>query len=515
MNRWLAWHSKYEMDGPTIIAADLGTGGCKTVLVDEGGEVLASTSSEYASFYPQPGWCEQDPRHWVKSVGTTVRAVLDRAGVSAARVAALGLDGVTHNAVLLDQDGVPLRRSIHFYDTRSRLESEELAEKWGEEIFRRTTNSMSPLWTWPQLLWIKRHEPDIWEKTKTVLFQKDYVRNALAPSPVTDEIDAAGSLLFNPRDNQWIDVFIADLGLMNDCLPEVVPPTEVVGYLSAEGARITGLRQGTPVITGTTDTAAEVFGSGALSAGQGTVKLASVGRITCVAVDPVNHPKVLNYRHVLSDLWYPGTATKNASSAFRWLRDIFWETQNYETMSSEASKIPPGGQGLIFHPHLQGAWVPYWDSKLRGDFIGLTVLHGRAHLARAVMEGVALSMRSGFEFAMGLGLPFDEIRLIGKGASSQVWSQIIADTLDRTILIPAESDAAYGTALLTGIGVGLYPDDKGRISDLIRLKAQVDPHPERARLYDELFQIYQLSDAALKETSHLLSDFETRWRETP
>jgi len=502
--------SRCEMREAYVVASDLGTGGCKTVVVDASGLVVASAQAEYPTAYLHPGWAEQDPRDWLDAVCATVRAVLAQADLSPSRITAFGLVGVTHNAVLLDRHGQPLRPSILIYDTRSQAECDEISARWGHEVFRRTCNTVSPLWTWPQLLWLKRHEPQVWAATDRILFQKDYVRHCLAPSPVSDLIEVEGSLLFDPVANVWVDEFVADLGLPALALPDVFNPTNVVGHIGAHGADLTGLPVGTPVVAGTSDTAAEIFGAGALRPDQGMVKLASVGRIACVATGPVDHPNVINYRHVIEGLWYPGTASKYATSAYRWLRDVMWDGSSYEVMSAAAATAPPGCDGLIFHPHLQGEWVPYWDSRLRGDFLGVTMRHGRAHFTRAVMEGVAFALRAGVEAMQALGLPFDDVRLIGQGATSSLWADIIADTLNRPILIPAERDAAYGAALIAGMGVGLFPMDPEAIAALIRIQGEREPNAARALLYDELFAIYQDADAAIRPISHRLTALDQR-----
>lgn len=498
------------MSNSFVVASDLGTGGCKTVVVDARGVVVASAQSEYPTAYPRPGWCEQNPQDWLDAVCATVRAALAQADLSPSQIAAFGLVGVTHNAVLLDGQGQPLRPTILIYDTRSQAECDEISARWGDEVFRRTHNTISPLWTWPQLLWLKRHEPQVWAATRAILFQKDYVRHCLVPSPLSDLIDVEGSLLFDPVANEWIDDFVADLGLSVSVLPRVVKPTDVIGGIDARSATLTGLPMGTPVVAGTTDTVAEVFGAGALRPGQGTVKLASVGRIACVTTGPSDHPTLLNYRHVVEGLWYPGTACKYATSAYRWLRETMWGEIPYQAMSAAAMTIPPGCDGLLFHPHLQGEWVPYWDTRLRGDFVGITMRHGRSHLTRAVMEGVAFALRAGIEYVQALGLSFDDVRLIGQGAKSSLWAQIIADTLNRSILIPAERDAAYGAALIAGMGVGLFPADVDAIATLIQIEEQREPDAAHVPLYDELFDIYQDADAAVKSISHRLTDFERK-----
>lgn len=498
------------MSGAFVVASDLGTGGCKTVAVDGTGNVIASARSEYPTHYVHPGWCEQNPDDWVQAVSETTRAVLDQVDAPPRQVVAFGLDGTTHNAVLLDATGQPLRPSIQFYDRRSQDECDEIAASWGEKIFRRTRNSISPLWTWPQLAWVKKNEPDVWRAVRSVLFQKDYVRNRLAPSRVTDLIDVEGSLLFDPVANQWVDEFIEDLGLSHDALPEVVRSTDVVGQIDAHGSDLTGLPEGTPVVAGVSDTAAEVFGAGAYQPGQGMIKLASVGRIATVASGPGDDPRLFNYRHIIEGLWYPGTGVKHAASAYRWLHETLCEDDSYEAMDTAAGTVPAGCEGMLFLPHLQGAWAPHWDDELRAGFLGINMRHKRSHFMRAVMEGVAFALRGALRVMEELGLGMDEVRLIGQGATSCLWAQIVADVLGCPILVPAERDAAYGMALIIGIAVGLFPSDPTAIRDLIRVADRREPDPMRTVIYDDLFEIYQSADKSLASVSRRLTDFEHR-----
>lgn len=497
--------------GGYVVASDLGTGSCKTLIIDQNAKVVGSAQAEYACSYPNPGWVEQNPEDWVNAVGKTIRSALQDTKIDAGQVESFGIVGVTHNAVLLGKDGKPIRDCILYLDTRSQAECDELFDKWADDIYHRTANSITPIWTWPQLLWIKRNEPKHWEQVDKILFQKDYVRHCIASSFVSDHIDAAGTLLFDPRQEEWITDYIEDLELDTSVFPPITNSTEIVGKINRFGAELTGLREGTPVVAGTTDTAAEVLGVGSLVPGQGTVKLASVGRITCVTNEPVLHQHSLNYRHVFDGYWYPGTVTKYASSSLRWLRDAIWPEASFEAMDLESMRIPPGCNGLVFHPHLQGEWVPYWDNKLRGDFLGLTQRHGRPHLIKAVMEGVAFALRDGMEFTASMGLNLDVISLIGRGGSSTIWPQIIADTLNRTIRIPVERDAAYGAALIAGIGVEMFSQNADELSKLIVFEEECDPLPSSVNIYNELFQIYQEADLTLASISHKLNDFDEKY----
>lgn len=494
-----------------VLASDLGSGSCKTVILNPAGRVIASAGAEYPTFYPQPGWVEQDPVDWYRAFCLTARRAIAGAGIRAEEIALVGLVGVTHNAVLLDEYDQPLRRTILTFDQRSLAQCRQIQERWGDQVLAQAVNGVSPLWSWPQLLWLKQNEPEIWPGIRRLLFQKDYVRHRLAPAYVTDTIDAAGTLFYNPVDEGWIEDFYLDLDLPVTALPRLAKPAEPVAEVSRAAAEETGLAAGTPVIAGTTDTVAEVFGSGLLHPGQGMVKLASVGRLAVVANQPIRHLNILNYRHVLEGLWYPGSGLKAAATTPRWLRDQLWSGLSFEDMDEAAAPISPGSEGLLFQPHLLGEWAPHWDDRLRANFIGATMRHTRAHFTRAALEGVAFALRYAVETLAGLGLRYEEYRLIGGGAKSRLWSQIVCDVLGQPMLLPAEQDAAYGAALITGIAAGLLDSAPAALQDLIQLKARLEPDPQTQAIYAELFPIYRDADQLLVDVAHRLADFEQRF----
>ena len=251
-----------------VLASDLGSGSCKTILLDEQAQVVAGANCEYPTIHPQPGWVEQNPEDWYRSFTTTVQEVLSVSGIKPETIQAVGMVGVTHNTVLLDREDRPLGNAILTFDQRSVDQCAQIKDRWGDEVFRRTLNAPSPLWSWPQLLWIRQNDPARWKELRHLLFQKDYIRHRLAPGHITDTIDAAGSLLFDPVKNQWISDFYDELGIGAATLPRLFDPMEVVSRISDQGALDSGLKEGTPVIAGTTDTVAEVFGSGLLRSGQ-------------------------------------------------------------------------------------------------------------------------------------------------------------------------------------------------------------------------------------------------------
>ena len=491
-----------------VLASDLGSGGCKTVILNEQGRAVGNGAGEYPTFYPPPRRVDPNPDDGYQAFVQTRRRAIPQTGIAATEIAMIGLVGVTHNTVLLDENDHPLRNCILTFDRRSQAQCRQIAEKWGEQVFNQTLNGVSPLWTWPQLLWLKQCEPDVWAATRRVLFQKDYVRHRLAPAHVTDSIDAAGTLLFNPVTATWVGNFCDEVGLLPSMRPKVAAPMEIVSEVSHAAAQETGLAPGTPVIAGTTDTVAEVFGSGLLRPGQGMVKLASVGRLAVVSPSPVFNPNILNYRHVLPGLWYPGSGTKSAATVPRWLRDNLWQQPDFAGMDQAAAKIPPGSEGLLFQPHLLGEWAPYWDDNLRANFIGATMRHTQGHFTRAALEGVAFALRDAIEGLAKIGLRYQEYRLIGGGAKSQLWSQIVCDVFVQEMLLPQEQDAAYGAALITGAAAGLFDSSPESIQKLIQIERQLEPDAARHAIYSKLFGIYQEAGQKLHNIAHRLTTFE-------
>ncbi len=502
---------------PFVLGSDMGTSSCKTVLLDANARVVAAAVLEYPSYHPQPGWVEQDPAEWYRAFCQTVRQNLDAGVASPADIAAVCIVGVTHNPVLLGEHGQLLRPAIHFWDQRSAPQVQQLKARWGDEVRARTLNEVDPLWTWPQLAWIRQHEPHLWAQVAGLVFTKDYVRRQLisdnTDSLVSDTIDPVGTLLYDPRSSSWIEAFVTDLGLPPSALPAVQPPLAIAGEVSAQGAQDSGLRPGTPVLTGTTDTAAEVLGAGGLENGQAILKLASVGRIMLVMDQPLDDPHSLNYPHILPGLWYPGSVTKHAAGAYRWARQALWPDLGsdgaYQVMDAAAVQIVPGSGGLLFHPHLSGEYAPQWDPALRASFTGLSVLHSRDHLTRAVLEGVACQMRSALEQITAAGGYYREIRLIGGGANSSLWAEIMAAVLDQELLIPAERSAAYGAGLLAGMSAGLYPRDAGELGQLIAVAQTFHPDPAYLRLYQHLYETYQEVDKALDHISQRIEQMMT------
>ena len=499
-----------------LLGCDFGGGASKATLLREDGAVAATATHEYPTSYPRAGWAEQDPDDSYRAFVDNVRELLCTSGVRAADVAALCLDGATHTAVLLDENDRVIRPAIYWTDKRAGEEAAFLKEKYGEMIVERAFNSPSALWTLPQLMWLQAHEPENHARIRRVLSMKDYVRYRLTGDFVTDSIEAMGFMLLDARTNEWDAELLNLCGLTKDVMPRIVDPQCVLGAMSAQALADTGLSPETKVIAGSTDTVMEVYASGAIHPGQATLKLATAGRICPITDHAILSPLLVTYRHVVSGLWYPGSATKSCAASNRWYRDTLCGgevmraeaqgTDAYLLMSAAAETVPAGCDGLFFHPYLQGEITPYLDDRLRGSFVGATASHTKAHFNRAVLEGVGYSMKDCYEALRGLGIAPDSATIIGGGAKSPLWRQIVADMLNIPLTTVENVDSSLGSAMLAGVACGTFADFEDSVKKCVRVKDRTLPNPETHALYEKNFAVYRRIHDALAPIYHDYED---------
>lgn len=484
-----------------LLGIDIGTSGCKLTVVDREGHIVDAAAGEYHTAHPEPTWSEQDPDEWYAVACQLLHELWARGKCRADQIVAVGLDGSTHNAALVDRDFRPLRPAIMWTDQRSVRQAARLEAEAGPLIFKIGYQKPTPTWTLPQLVWVAEHDPGAMARLAYILFSKDYVRYQLTGVWVTDHIEAQGSLLYDMAGRRWSPELCALAGLSLDVLPPLVEPTAVVGQVTAAAASQTGLRAGTHVVAGCSDSAVEDYAAGAIRPGQMVLKLATAGNVNVMTAEPHPHPRTLTYSHVIPGLWYTVSATNTAASAERWFRDAFCQEEReqaagegqsvYQRLHEAARSVPVGADGLFFHPYLLGERSPYWDANLRGSFVGATMRHGKPHFVRALLEGVAYSLRDCFRSIVDMQLPVDEIRLIGGGAQSDLWTQIVSDVFARPIVRPAGCDASFGAALLAGVGAGLFADTVDAAQRSIRVRDVVQPNPRAVETYAKLFPLYR------------------------
>ena len=487
-----------------VLGIDFGGGSSKATLLAEDGSITATSTKEYESYSSAGGIVEQDPDDWYLATKFNIGAILEKTGVDPADIVCISLDAATHTAVLLDESFTPTRRSIYWTDTRCVGEVNYLKENYKEDIESIMLHSPDTIWTLPQLMWVKANEPDVWAKTKRIMFSKDYVRHKLTGDFATDFIEAEGSMLFDYNKLDWSDKLLDICSLTRDMLPKLLRPTDLAGSITQEAARDTGLSVGTPVLCGTTDTVMEVLASGSVRAAQMTIKLATAGRI-CIITDRAYRDRdIINYSHVIEGLWYPGTATKACASSYRWYRDTFGE--DYRALDEGANKIPVGSDGLIYHPYLNGELTPYADPLLCGSFTGIRFSHTKAHFSRAVMEGVAMSLLDCKKKIEALGIPHaDTAAIIGGGSYSPIWRQIVADALGIELVKKNNSDSSLGSAIMAGVAGGLFPSYEDAISKCTVEEGRTLPNAENHEKYARLYEKYKAVHDALEDVYHKYS----------
>ncbi|MBO5285298.1 MAG: hypothetical protein J6B16_00195 [Clostridia bacterium] len=481
------------------LGVDFGGGASKATLIDKYGKVVATATTEYPTFYGEGGMAEQNPTDWVNSAVKNIREVL--VGIDSSLVECLCFDAATHTAVLMDDNFNPVCNSVYWTDTRSVNEKAYLQQNFGEEIFSKCKHNVDTIWTLPEILYIKNNYPEVYNKVKKVTFAKDFVRGKFTGDFCTDFIEAQGSMLFDFDKKVWDEHLLSLVSLTPNNMPKIVNPLETVGYVCDDFAVLSGLTTKTKVICGATDTVMEVFAAGGVNKGDMTLKLATAGRI-CIVSDIYHADKnVINYSHLKEGLYYPGSATKACASSLRWFRDTFGG--DFEEFSSLAEEVLVGADGLIYHPYLTGELTPHANPLLRGSFIGVSALHTKAHFVRAVMEGVALSLLDCIEYLKDKGVaPNDTAFIIGGGAKSKVWRQIVADALNLTLVTTKNNDSSFGSAMCAGIAVGYFDGFDDAVKKCQIVTGTTVPNIDNHKKYQSIFKKYKKISNFLVELSH-------------
>lgn len=488
----------------SVLGLDVSTTATKAVILDRSGAVRSSAAVEYPFQTPHPRWSEQDPNVWWTSAVRSIRTAVEGAGGD--EVEAVGLAGQMHGLVALDARDRVLRPAILWNDQRTEAECDEIRDVLGRErLIAITGNDASPGFTAPKLLWVRRHEPDIWSRIAHVLLPKDLVRLRLTGDHAVDRADGAGTVLFELARRDWSAEVVAALGLDPSWLPRTYEGPDVTGSVTREAAEATGLRAGTPVVAGGGDQAAAAVGVGAVDPGLVSVSLGTSGVVFTATDAPHIEPegRLHAFCHCVPGRWHLMGVMLSAAGSLRWFRDVAAPDMGFADLVEEAAGLPAGSEGLLFLPYLTGERTPHADPSARGAFVGLTIHHRRAHLTRAVLEGVAFGMRDSLELAKGVGVPVSgSIRATGGGSRSAVWRGILADVLGAPVATTSTSEgAAQGAAMLAAVGRGWFATVLDACRELVRLGDVLDPSRD-ARVYDEAYVRYRELYPALAPTFH-------------
>ncbi len=448
-----------------VLGIDIGTSGSRALLVDAAGAIMASATSAHAPFRsPGPAWAEQDPADWWRAAQEAVRTALSKGGVAAKDIACIGLSGQMHGAVLLDEAGEVLRPSIIWCDQRTADECKWLDREIGPaRLLELTSNPALTNFTLTKLLWVRTHEPDIWARVRHVLLPKDYVRYRLSGAFAIDVADASGTLLLDVAKRQWSNEMLAATRISPDILPQVLESPAVSARVSASAASATGLVAGTPIVAGAGDQAAGAVGMGITHPGAVSVTIGTSGVVFAATERPALDMKgrIHTFCHAIPGRWHVMGVTQAAGLSLRWIRDQWGmgtDDAAYERMTAEAAAVPAGADGVLWAPYLMGERTPHADPDVRGALVGLAASHTRGHVTRAVLEGVAFSLNDTFGIFDELQVPVSRVRVGGGGARSALWRQIQAAVYGHAVeTVAAEEGAAYGAAILAGVGAGFWP----------------------------------------------------------
>jgi len=481
-----------------ILAHDLGTTGNKASLFDRQGRAVASAFAGYEVSYPRPGWAEQDAEDWWQAIAASTRELLADEGIAPSDVAAVTFSGQMMGCLLLDAQKRPLRSALIWADTRATAEAETLKARVGAERFYRITgHRASSSYTAAKFMWLKAHQPELVAKARHCLLAKDYGAFRLCGELASDYSDASGTNLFDLRARRWSDEVLAAAELPAKMLPPALPSAAVIGGVTAEASRATGLLAGTPVVIGGGDGACATAGAGVVSPGDAYNYIGSSSWIAFVSQEPLYDPqqRTFTFAHLDPDYVFPTGTMQCAGGSFDWVERLLrGESQHaiHGWLIEAAGEVSPGCKGLLFLPYLMGERSPHWNPQARGAFVGLSLSHGRAEMTRAVLEGVMFNLRIILEAFRAQGAKIPSLRLIGGGARSHVWRQIAADVLGVPIERPEllVEATSLGAAAAGGVGVGLC-EDYAEAGRLIALHQGEHPTPEHAARYDTLFPLFE------------------------
>ena len=487
-----------------VLGIDLGTSGTKTVLFDQNGKGIASATVEYPLYQPHNGWAEQDPQDWANAAVSTIRSVLQKSGVNPEDVVSLGISGQMHGLVMLDDDNQVIRRSIIWADQRTAKECEEITEKVGyDTLIRITANPALTGFTLSKVMWVRKHEPENYARCRHILLPKDYVRFVLTGDYATEVSDASGMQMLDVPHRCWSRELLEILDIDPELLPKVYESCEVTGHISADAAAKTGLSEKTMVVGGAGDNAAAAVGTGVVEDGKAFTTIGTSGVVFAhtdkLAIDPKG--RVHTFCCAVPGAWHVMGVVQAAGLSLKWFRDNFCAAEMeaakqmgvdaYELTNREAAESPIGANRLLYAPYLMGERTPHLDADCRGMFFGLSAMHTRRDLLRAVMEGVTYSLNDCLSILKGMNVAPKTMLACGGGGKSPLWRQMLADVMNCPVATTVNTEGpALGVAILASVGAGLYPSVQEACREMIRINPPQDPIPENVPKYAEVYALY-------------------------
>lgn len=489
-----------------FLGIDLGTSSVKIVIMDGSGKVVSSVSRDFEVSYPKTNWAEQNPEDWWKATKEGIKELIAKASPEYKQISGIGLSGQMHGLVLLDEDYNVLRPAILWCDQRTQEECDYLNSVIGREKLSKYTGNMALTgFTLPKVLWVQRHEPEVFDKAAYMLLPKDYVRFKLTGEMATDVSDASGTLMFDVEKRNWSKELLEIFQIKEETLPKVYESWEVTGKITKEVAEYTGLSTNTVVVGGAGDQAAGAVGTGTVSSGTLSVALGTSGVVFATSdkyeVDDKN--RLHSFCHSNGKWHQMGVMLSAAASLKWWVEEVNekLDAEAFDNLLEEAAKSPVGSKGIVFLPYLMGERTPHNDPDAKGVIYGLNITHKRCDITRAILEGVCFGLRDSLEILRDLNVPIEEVRVSGGGAKSILWRQILADIFNTKVeVINSKEGPAYGVAILAAVGCGLFNSVDEACEKLIKVTSIVEPIEENVKKYNEIYAIFSEIYPLLKNT---------------
>jgi len=487
------------------LGIDIGTTGAKALLMSEAGEITASGSAEYPLLTPETNWAEQNPLDWWQGAVSAIKACLGQSARNSRGIVAIGLTGQMHSAVFLDGKGEVLRPAILWCDQRTDSQCKKIVDIVGfDRLIANTSNRALTGFTAPKILWLRENEPEAYALVQKVLLPKDYIRYRLTGAYATEVSDASGTLLFNVAKREWSAEVLEALEIPLAWMPDCCESPDITGHLSKGAADLLGLREGMPVVGGGGDQAAGAVGNGVVRGGLASCVLGTSGVLFWHSDTHVCdvRGRLHSFCHAIPGKWHLMAVTLSAGGSLRWFRDTLCHQEiaeaeksgidPYEIIVRQAASVAPGSEGLLFLPYLAGERTPYADASARGAFLGLNLRHTKAHMARAVLEGITMSLRDCLDLGREFGLAPKQMRLSGGGARSDMWRQMIADTFAMEgVRVGVEEGPAFGAAILAMVGAGVFASVEAACDVCVHLVDSVSPDPEAREVYQRNYDLYR------------------------
>jgi len=493
-----------------VIGVDLGTSSVKTLLVDQQGEIKGEATASYPLIHERPGYSEQNPEEWVNGTIASLQQLLRDSGISPEDIEGISFSGQMHGLVLLDEQNNVLRNAILWNDTRTTKECREIEQKLGDGLLKITRNAALEGFTLPKVLWVQKHEPELFARAARFVLPKDYLRYRMTGHVQMEISDAAGTLMLNVSEGKWSEEIVQAFGLPEGFCPSIVGSSEDTGTILPEFAKLSGLSEKTRVFGGGADNACGAVGAGIVREGDAMCSIGTSGVVLTYEEDKNKDfaGKVHFFNHAHPGAFYAMGVTLAAGYSLSWFKDSLAPELSFDEMLKPVADLPPGADGLLFTPYLVGERTPHADSAIRASFIGLSGTHRREHMARAVMEGITFSLAESLELFRQAGINTRRIISIGGGAKNPVWLQMQADIFNTPVVsLKNEQGPAMGAAMMAAVGSGWFSSLKECADKFIGYGKTYEPIPANVAAYTRLFKLYQQVYSATRELNQGLQEF--------